>query len=331
MITSQPHYIQHLPRYMRVGMSLDTENSSLRVLSIAYFLFTWLSAILSILSTVDFQGKKLPIRAIYDFSHFLATVVVFPFIIKNRKHLCKLVNTVSKPFYDFQTGSSLRDKVLATYTKRVNRTGNFFVYYIALFISFFLVSLSPLLTLPFYSKDTPINDLPLPVGQIPFYTDFYIVYALAYAVSASAMCAEAVFNSCWLILFFISTHKIKAQLQLLVDSINYLGEKSMQRAIRDDERDETFRRSLLEGGDGHEIVTVHRTLEGDENKTDASVCISNNGITLNPGTYTLNRRLYISNYERRKAARQFKIQTKLPQEKMACLIEIIENHMEIIE
>lgn len=328
----QSYYMQSLPGFIRLGLSLNLDKSSIRFKSLGYIILTWLSVIISILSTMDYHGTKLPIRALYELLHFLGTLAIVPLTMMTRKDLSKLVFIILQPLYDFKTGSSLREEILATYTKKVNRAGKFFVFYLLMFLACFLLSFSPLLTLPYYSKNTPVNNLPLPVGEIPFYTDSYTVYILAYIISASAMCGEGIFNSCWLLILFIGIYKTKAQLQLLVDAINYLKEKALSRALRDDERDEAFMQSLQEGEDllrnGDEIITEHQTDSQEANARGGSVCNSN---PLKPGTYTLNRRQYLSNKERKQAARQFKIETKVPQEEIACLNECVKKHIEIIK
>lgn len=167
---------------------------------------------------------------VYEAPVLIFLILNIPIFILKRANISELIELLLEPFDEVSFGEE-SIKVAKHFFKWINIIGT-----IVIFNNFFLFAccimvLGPLCTLPFYPADTTIQDLPLPMGMIPFHTDSYFVYAAFYITSSFSILAVCAFHSSWYLLLVFSSLRIKARLRMLVNTIDSLDEVAAIRSM----------------------------------------------------------------------------------------------------
>lgn len=135
---------------------------------------------------------------VYEAPILIFLILNIPILILKRANISELIELLLEPFDEVSFGKE-SIKAAKHFFKWINIIGT-----IVIFNNFFLFAccimvLGPLCTLPFYPADTTIQDLPLPMGMIPFHKDSYFVYAAFYITSSFS-----IFGSLRFPLFLVS-------------------------------------------------------------------------------------------------------------------------------
>lgn len=159
----------------------------------------------------------------YEALVLIFLILHIPILIHKRSNISELIQLLIEPFKKVSFGEE-NYKTVKDFFKWIN-----LIETIVIFNNFFLfacciIVLGPLFTLPFYPINTIIQDLPLPMGKIPFQTDSYFVYAAFYITSSFSILAVCAFHSSWFLLLVLSSLKIKVRLRMLVHTINTMDE-----------------------------------------------------------------------------------------------------------
>lgn len=226
METSSP-YLKRLSLIMKAGTTFNSQEQ----LNYPVLLLVTLSCTALILS--DFAGSakygfqdELLNGRIYEAIMFGLLIFNIFILIWKRSSMFELIQLLLEPI-DVKENT----KIVKNFFRWINIIGTIFVFNNVFLVSFCMKVLGPLCTLPFYTANTAIQDLPLPVGRIPFHTDSVIAYAAFYINSSIVVLASSLFYSSWYLLFIFSTLKIKARLQTLVNTIDTLDEQAAIRSI----------------------------------------------------------------------------------------------------
>lgn len=231
METSSP-YLKRLSLIMKAGTTFNSQEQ----LNYPILLLVTLSCTAVILSDFTgsaehgFQDELLNGRIYEAIMYSLLIVNIFTLIWK-RSSMSELIQLLLEPIDGGFFGKE-NTKIVKTFFRWINIIGTIFVFNNVFLVSFCMQMLGPLFTLQFYPANTAIQDLPLPVGRIPFRTDSVIVYAAFYINSSIVVLASSLFNSTWYLLLIFSTLKIKARLQTLVNTIDTLDEQAAMRSVQ---------------------------------------------------------------------------------------------------
>lgn len=226
METSSP-YLKRLFLIMKAGTTFNSQEQ----LNYPILLLVTLSCTALILG--DFAGsaehgfqEELLNGRIYEVIMFGLLIVNIFTLIWKRSSMFELIQLLLEPI-----DAKGNTKIVKNFFRWINIIGTIFVFNNVFLVSFCMKVLGPICTLPFYPANTAIQDLPLPVGKIPFHTDSVIVYAAFYINSSIVVLASSLFYSSWYLLFIFSTLKIKARLQALVNTIDTLDEQAAIRSM----------------------------------------------------------------------------------------------------
>lgn len=230
METSSP-YLKRLSLIMKAGTTFNSQEQ----LNYPILLLVTLSCTALILS--DFAGsaeqgfqEELLNGRVYEAIMFGLLILNILILIWKRSSLSELIQLLLEPIDEGFFGKE-NTKIVKNFFRWINIFGTIFVFNNVFLVSFCMKVLGPLCTLPFYPANTAIQDLPLPVGTIPFQTDSVIVYAAFYINSSIVVLASSLFYSSWYLLFIFSMLKIKALLQTLVNTIDTLDEQAAIRTL----------------------------------------------------------------------------------------------------
>ncbi|KAG8295280.1 Or2ap [Homalodisca vitripennis] len=218
-------YIRHFPKILRVGTSLDALTGNVNPFILGYTVLCWGAVILTDLYTLDSRGSGMPVRAIYEVFLFSCSVAHIPFFLRRRRELSQLVCTLLEPFRKFE-GYTIKSEIVKDYILWVNRFSAIYIFYHVLFLTCFLMVLSPLFTLLFFTEGAIVNDWPLPAGHIPFQTNSPFVYIVAYVITASAVVCAGLFHSSWHLAMIIASLHTKARLRMTADFLGTLSERA---------------------------------------------------------------------------------------------------------
>lgn len=160
---------------------------------------------------------------VYEAPVLIFLILHIPILIHKRSNIYELIQLLIEPFDKVSFGEGNCETV-KDFFKWINIIGT-----IVIFNNFFLFAccimvLGPVFTLPFYPITTIIQDLPLPMGKIPFQTDSYFVYTAFYITSSFSILAVCAFHSSWFLLLVFSSLKIKARLRMLAHTIDTMDE-----------------------------------------------------------------------------------------------------------
>lgn len=162
---------------------------------------------------------------VYEAPVLIFLILHILILIHKRSNISELIQLLIEPFDKVSFGEESYETV-KDFFKWVNLIGTIVVFNNFFLFACFIMVLGPLFTLPFYPINTTIQDLPLPMGKIPFQTDSYFVYAAFYITSSFSILAVCAFHSSWFLLLVFSSLKIKARLRMLVHTIDTIDERA---------------------------------------------------------------------------------------------------------
>lgn len=187
-------------------------------------LFTWI--LLSLISVLGFN--LLSFNGKLEFSFILERVIdtvilngmIAHFVMYriNRHLIQDLTQKITEPFGEFPEGSE-KLKIVQRFKRRVTLCGMAICCFSSIGVGFKCGA--PLITaLKFSHESIRVQDLPLPIGRVPWFVDSIYWFSLVYLISATALVTSCMMYVCWFSMFFSSALQIEADLKLLVLDIN---------------------------------------------------------------------------------------------------------------
>lgn len=230
METSSP-YLKHIYLIIKAGTTFNSQGQINYPILLLVILAATAVISSDLAGTVEhgFQNELLN-GQIYEAIMFGFLLVNIFTLIRKRSSMSELIQLLLEPIDEVSYGTE-NTKILKDFFRWINVIGTIFVFNVLFFVCFCMKILGPLCTLPFYPANTAIQDLPLPVGRIPFHTQSVLVYAVFYINSSIVVLAGSSFYSSWYLLFIFSTLKIKALLKTLVNIIETLDEQAAIRSM----------------------------------------------------------------------------------------------------
>ncbi|KAG8261104.1 Odorant receptor [Homalodisca vitripennis] len=220
-------YIEYFPLIIRAGTTFNYRTGQFCCPLLAWVVISCLAVIASNTVIVAKEGISNEILngQSYETFIFIFLILNIPVMIRNKDNIPEIIQLLLKPFGEASVVSRY-SVIVQNYKKWINIFGH-----VVIFNNFFVIScvtmvLGPLLTLPFKGLKAQIQEMPLPVGRITFYSESYAVYAVAYLVSATAITSVCAFYASWYLAMIYSSLKIKAMIQLLIENLKELDSRA---------------------------------------------------------------------------------------------------------
>ncbi|KAG8268057.1 hypothetical protein J6590_036621 [Homalodisca vitripennis] len=148
-------------------------------------------------------------------------------MLRIRKTLGELIEDIFKPV---KSNQELKVKECKSYTKWINLIGVFFFINLYLILCCLTATINPLVTLMFSSETLQVQDFPLFFGWIPFYTESYLVYGIAFFIGTISNFGGGIFCTFHMTMNF-ALLKIKLRMKLLAEDIRNIDDIVISRAV----------------------------------------------------------------------------------------------------
>ncbi|KAG8302104.1 hypothetical protein J6590_037484 [Homalodisca vitripennis] len=216
-------FLTHLPRLFKILVGYNVKSCKFNLWTVCYLI----SQIIAFGTSVyRFSLHKVPKTNIMEQMTLTSSLFVvlsgFTFLFKSRNKLGKLIEYLLEPIVT-SGESTLKLKEFKIYTKWINSMGVFFLINMYLMFCCVTLVLKPVLTLKFYSITSEIQELPLSFGWIPFQTESYVVYYIAFIISFISDFGLGAFLT-WQMTMSFSALKIKLTLKLLATDVRNFDE-----------------------------------------------------------------------------------------------------------
>ncbi|XP_046662690.1 uncharacterized protein LOC124355571 [Homalodisca vitripennis] len=148
-------------------------------------------------------------------------------MLRIRKTLGELIEDIFKPV---KSNQELKVKECKSYTKWINLIGVFFFINLYLMLCCLTATINPLVSLMFSSETLQVQDFPLFFGWIPFYTESYVVYGIAFFIGTISNFGGGIFCTFHMTMNF-ALLKIKLRMKLLAEDIRNIDDIVISRAV----------------------------------------------------------------------------------------------------
>ncbi|KAG8328140.1 hypothetical protein J6590_000797 [Homalodisca vitripennis] len=119
--------------------------------------------------------------------------------------------------------SVLKTKETQNFTKWINSVGVIFMVNLYFMLCCVVLTLKPLLSLIFLSNTSRVQDFPLPYGWIPFHTDSYVVYIIAFLIGMVSNIGAGIHLTLHMTMNFAAL-KLKLRLKLMANDVRNFDE-----------------------------------------------------------------------------------------------------------
>ncbi|KAG8319655.1 Or2ap [Homalodisca vitripennis] len=229
-MTTSP-FLAHLQRLFKFLVGYDVKT---RKFNLWIGCYTMTNIIAFGTTAYRFSLHKVPKKDVMEQMTMTTGLAVFilnsSVIIRSKNKLGKLIENLLEPIKTSEESTS-KTKELRDYAKWVNLLGIFYMILFYVINCCVTVTLKPILTQKHISKTCDVQSIPLPFGWIPFHTESYIVYYIAFFMGVMSIFGVGAFFTCQMTLSF-SALKIKLSLKLLAKDVRNIDDIVESRTLQ---------------------------------------------------------------------------------------------------